>query len=73
MTLKRWGGCYLIDIVVEKTGLPHDQAEQAAQAVIGFLKEKLPEPLAGQLDLVLGSSSDQLGALAKGLGGLLGR
>jgi uncharacterized protein (DUF2267 family) len=43
----------LIKTVSEKTGLPEAQAKQAAEAVLEFLKEKLPAPLAGQLDNLL--------------------
>ena len=40
----------LVKRVSEKTGLPEAQARQAAEAVLEFLKEKLPAPLAGQLN-----------------------
>lgn len=43
----------LVKMVSEKTGLPEDQARKAAEAVLEFLKEKLPAPLAGQLDNLL--------------------
>jgi uncharacterized protein (DUF2267 family) len=43
----------LVKKVSEKTGLPEAQAKQAAEAVLEFLKEKLPAPLAGQLDKLL--------------------
>ncbi|MCP4420071.1 MAG: HU family DNA-binding protein [Chloroflexi bacterium] len=43
----------LVKVVVEKTGLPEAQAKKAADAVLDFLKEKLPAPLAGQLDNLL--------------------
>jgi hypothetical protein len=43
--------------------------------VLGFLKQKLPAPVAGQIDSVLGGSSTAsgLGGIAQGLGGLLKR
>lgn len=40
----------LVKMVTERTGLPEAQARQAAEAVLEFLKQKLPIPLAGQLD-----------------------
>jgi uncharacterized protein (DUF2267 family) len=40
----------LVKMVSERTGLPEDQARKATEAVLDFLKEKLPAPLAGQLD-----------------------
>jgi len=44
----------LLKTVAEKTGLPADKAQGAIEAVIDFLKEKLPEPIAGQLDKFIG-------------------
>ncbi len=60
--------------VSERTGLSDEAAKEAVEAVLAVLKEKLPAPIASQLDnLVDGSgSSDDLGDLTKGLGGLLG-
>ncbi|GJM39835.1 MAG: hypothetical protein DHS20C20_01170 [Ardenticatenaceae bacterium] len=43
----------LVKVVSERTGLPEAQAQKAAEAVLDFLKEKLPAPLAGQLDNLL--------------------
>ena len=61
----------LVNAVMQKTGLPREQAEQAVNTVLGFLKERLPAPVAAQIDTALGGG--QLGDVAKGLGGLLGR
>lgn len=64
----------LVKQVVEKTGIPEATARQVIETVIGFLKDKLPAPIAGQIDGVLGNVD--LGAAAdalKGLGGLFGR
>jgi len=64
----------LIQKVAEKTGLPADGARKAADAVVGFLKEKLPAGLGGQIDqLLAGGGSGGLGDLAKKVGGLLGK
>ena len=61
----------LVKLVVEKTGLPEAQARQAVETVIGFLKTKLPAPVAGQIDgLVAGGAASNLGNLTQGLGGL---
>lgn len=43
----------LVKTVAEQTGLPEAQAKKAAEAVIAFLKEKLPAPLASQIDTVV--------------------
>ncbi len=61
----------LIKTVSAETGLPEAQAKQAAEAVIAFLKKKLPAPLAGQIDNALENEQmmDQAeDALKKGLG-----
>jgi hypothetical protein len=43
----------LINLVSEKTGIPHDTAKQAVDVVIGFLKQRLPAPVGSQIDKVL--------------------
>jgi hypothetical protein len=60
----------LIELVVEKTGVSEEKARKAVETVIGYLKEKLPAPIAGQIDSVLEGGG--LGDVAEGLGGLLG-
>lgn len=60
----------LVRMVAQKTGLPEDKARSAAETVIGYLKEKLPASVAGQLDSVGGgAATGGLGDMAKGLGG----
>lgn len=49
----------LIKLVADKTGIPADTATTAVTTVIGFLKDKLPAPLASQLDGLIGSNSSQ--------------
>ena len=61
----------LVRVVSQKTGLAPEQAKAASQAVIDFLKSKLPAPVASQIDAVL--SGGNLGDVAKGLGGILGK
>lgn len=46
----------LVGLIVQKTGLSHELAQQAAETTINFLKTKLPESLAGQIDSALGRS-----------------
>lgn len=51
----------LIRTITEKTGIPSDKAETAANVVIDFLKEKLPDSFAAQIDSILkGGSQDDL-------------
>ena len=59
----------LIKQVVQKTGISEDQAKQAVKTVLDFLKQKLPAPIAAQLDGVL---SGGMPDLSKGIGGLFG-
>ena len=64
----------LIKLVSEKTGLPEATARVAVETVLGFLKDRLPAPIAGQIDGVLsGGAAPDLGSLAKGLGGMFGK
>ena len=63
----------LIKQVTAKTGISEDQARTAVTTVIGFLKDKLPAPIAGQIDNALsGEGGGTLGDLASKAGGLLG-
>ena len=65
----------LIKRITEKTGISEDQARSAITTVSGFLKEKLPAPIAGQVDNVLGGAggvTDKLGDAAAKVGGIFG-
>ena len=61
----------LIKLVTQKAGISEAQAKSAVETVIGFLKGKLPAPVASQIDGLL--SGKPMGDVAKGLGGLLDR
>lgn len=56
----------LIKAIEERTGLPADKAKGAAEAAIDFLKEKLPDPIASQIDGFLQGNADNI---ADALGG----
>ena len=43
----------LTNIIVQKTGISEENAQKAVQVTLGFLKTKLPPPVAGQLDSFL--------------------
>ena len=62
-------------MISEKTGLSEEMAKTAVEMVIGYLKDHLPAPIAGQLDSVLGGAdiTKDVGGLLQGLGGLLGK
>ncbi|MEB3293957.1 MAG: hypothetical protein VKJ24_12430 [Synechococcales bacterium] len=71
----------LINQITSRTGLPEEQARQVAEVVLGFVKSKLPEPIASQVDSFLGTGGgeEQSGMMGQiqeqlgNLGGLLGQ
>jgi hypothetical protein len=72
----------LVQLVAQKTGLSADHARTAVTTVVGFLKSKLPAPIAAQIDGVIsggglggmvGSLGGQAGDIAKGLGDMFGK
>ncbi len=60
----------LVKLVAQKTGLPEDKAKVAVETVVGFLKQKLPAPIASQIDGVLGGSAPA--DVARGISSLFG-
>jgi hypothetical protein len=66
----------LVALVTQRTGISEDQARRAVETVAGYLREKLPGPVAAQLDSVLrgDGGSTQAGAdVASRLGGMMGK
>ena len=62
----------LIKQVVSRTGISEDQARTAVTTVLGFVKDKLPAPIASQIDnAITGEGGGTLGDLASKAGGLL--
>jgi hypothetical protein len=57
----------LVKQVSEKTGLSEEMSKTVVEMVINYLKEKLPEPIAGQIDGILSGDS-----ATSGLGGMVG-
>ncbi len=47
----------LLNQITQRTGLPPDKARQVLQVVADFLHDKLPAPLASQLNQFLGSQN----------------
>ena len=60
----------LVKLVSQETGLAPDMAKVAVETVVGFLKQKLPAPIAGQIDGVLSGSG--AADVAKGISSLFG-
>ncbi len=65
----------LVKLVAQKTGLSEELSKKAVEVVIAYLKTKLPPPVAGQIDALLGGAGTtaDLGGLVQGLGGMLGK
>ena len=64
----------LIKLVTKKVGIPEAQAKQAVETVLAFLKDKLPAPVASQIEGVLsGGEMPDVGGIGKKLGGLFGK
>jgi len=63
----------LVKLVSEKTGLSEEMSRMAVEVVLNYLKEKLPAPIAGQVDNVLsGAGLGDVEDLAQGLGSMFG-
>lgn len=60
----------LIKAITEKTGISADQAMKVVEIVRAHLSDKLPAPVAGQVEKLLGSEG---GDVKKEAGGLLGK
>ncbi len=61
----------LIKQITSKVGITEEQASQAVNQVLEFLKQRLPGPIASQVEGVIKGGG--LGDVAKGLGGLFGK
>lgn len=61
----------LIEQLKSRVGLDDNKAHSAAETVISFLKQRLPEPVASQLDSVIGGGGGA--GIADKLGGMLGK
>ena len=63
----------LINQVAQRTGLAPDKARTAVETVLGFLKTRLPAPIASHLDSALsGNAAAGMAEAAKGLGSRFG-
>ena len=69
----------LIELVSQRTGISAEKAQMAVQTVLGFMKDKLPAPIAAQLDGLMSGGGGVEGAmggldtLAKTFGGIFGK
>jgi hypothetical protein len=60
----------LLELIQEKAGISADQAKSAVSAVADFLGDKLPAPIASQVQKFLG---DEDGGNGDDDGGLMGK
>lgn len=60
----------LVNQITSRTGISEDQARQVVQVVADFLKQKLPPPLASQVDTMLGTP--QGGNMTQEAGNIIG-
>lgn len=58
----------LLNTVAEKTGLPLDKAQGAIDAVMDFIKDKLPAPIASQVEKLVAGGGDVVGGITDKLG-----
>lgn len=65
----------LVKMVAERVGVGDDKAKLAVDTVVGYLKEKLPQPIAGQIDQVVGGGTggSSGGGLSGAIGDVMGR
>ena len=61
----------LIQQITTRTGISDDQARQATEMVMSFVKTKLPEPIASQVDGLM-SGGDMMGQVQQQMGNLGG-
>jgi len=61
----------IVKEVAQKADVSEEVARKTIKVVVELLKEKLPSPLAAQVDGILSGDADA-GDIVKGIGGLLG-
>jgi hypothetical protein len=65
----------LVNQIAQRTGISADKARTAVDTVVGYLKERLPDPVASQLDSVVSGKATGGGFsdAAQSLGGMFGK
>ena len=66
----------LINMVAQRAGLSEDKARSAVDTVIGYLKERAPSGLSGQIESLIGGGGGGQGSgvrdAASKIGGMFG-
>lgn len=64
----------LISMVAQRTGLSEDKARAAVDTVVGYLKERAPAGLSGQIDALIGGGQEsKTGGIASKAGAMFGK
>jgi len=63
----------LVRLITSRTGISEEAARQAISTVVEFLKDRLPKPIAAQVEGLLTGSGGDASGLVSGLGGLMGK
>lgn len=65
----------IVKMVAEKAGISEAQATTAVNTVASFLKDRMPEPMAQQVDAYLKGEggAEGMGGMADKLGGMFGK
>jgi len=65
----------LVKLVSQQTGISEEMARKVVETVLGFVKQRLPAPVAAQVESVLSGEdlAGKAGDALKGLGSLLNR
>jgi hypothetical protein len=64
----------LIEVISKKTGIPEEMARTLLDVVLGYLKDRLPDPFGDVVDMLLGGTGTAGAAgLDDLLGGILGQ
>lgn len=65
----------IIQRLVDKSGLSEEQAASAVQTVVGFIKEKLPAPIAAQVESIVGGAGggEAMSSIGSAVGGMFGK
>jgi uncharacterized protein (DUF2267 family) len=62
----------LIKQISQKTGISAEQARQAVESVMAFLKDRLPAPIAAQVTNLLSGAGNVAGDVTNQVGDALG-
>lgn len=63
----------LVKMVSQKAGISQDQAKTAVATVLSYLNDKLPAPIGGQIDSLLGGGGDVTKNVTDSLGGFFNK